>query len=65
MSISGVGSGSQAAQPPADVQQAVAIKALKTANEQAASALTLIEGAAQTADQAQAINADGSVDLLA
>ena len=62
MSIGAVGGASAAAQPPSDVQQAVALKALKMANDQADSVLTLIEGAAQTAE---AVQEDGSVDVLA
>lgn len=62
MSIGAVGGASTAAQPPSDVQQAVAVKALKLANEQSEAALTLIEGAAQTA---QAVSEDGHVDVLA
>lgn len=58
MSVGAIGG----ATPPSDVQQTVAVKALKLANEQSEAALSLVEDAAATA---QAVAEDGSVDVLA
>lgn len=60
--VSGVSSATTGVQTSGDVQTAVAVKALKMANEQSDAVLSLIEGAAETAE---AVSADGHVDITA